>query len=63
VPIFALDINININIESKNLKPSEFITLIAGPQYSYLIKQKDEFTNTMVMAIVIHHNTKTLGFR
>jgi hypothetical protein len=28
------------------LKPSEFITLIAGPQYSYLVKQKDVFTNT-----------------
>lgn len=30
------------------LKPSEFITIIAGPQYSYLIKQKDVFTNTSV---------------
>ncbi|WP_255702557.1 outer membrane beta-barrel protein [Fulvivirga ulvae] len=27
------------------LKPAEFLTLMAGPQYSYLIKQKDEFTN------------------
>jgi hypothetical protein len=26
-------------------KPSGFITLLAGPQYSYLIKQKDEFKN------------------
>ena len=25
------------------LKPSEFITLVAGPQYSYLIKQNDNF--------------------
>lgn len=25
------------------LKPSEFITLVAGPQYSYLIRQKDNF--------------------
>lgn len=28
------------------LKPSEFITILAGPQYSYLIKQKDEFNST-----------------
>lgn len=27
-------------------KPSEFITLLAGPQFSYLIKQKDSFKNT-----------------
>lgn len=27
------------------LKPSEFITLLAGPQYSYLIKQRDVFAN------------------
>lgn len=26
-------------------KPSEFITILAGPQYSYLVKQKDEFKN------------------
>ncbi|HXB40808.1 MAG TPA: porin family protein [Bacteroidia bacterium] len=26
-------------------KPSEFITLLAGPQYSYLMKQTDVFTN------------------
>jgi hypothetical protein len=26
-------------------KPSEFITLLAGPQLSYLLKQKDEFEN------------------
>ncbi len=26
-------------------KPSEFLTLLAGPQYSYLIKQKDVFAN------------------
>jgi hypothetical protein len=25
------------------LKPAEFLTLVAGPQYSYLIKQKDVF--------------------
>lgn len=29
------------------LKPSEFITILAGPQYSYLIKQKDEFNSTL----------------
>lgn len=29
------------------LKPSEFITIVAGPQFSYLIKQKDEFTSTI----------------
>jgi hypothetical protein len=28
-----------------SLKPSEFITINAGPQYSYLIKQTDNFTN------------------
>jgi len=28
-----------------SFKPSEFITLLAGPQYSYLMKQKDVFTN------------------
>ncbi len=26
-------------------KPNELITLLAGPQYSYLINQKDEFAN------------------
>jgi len=25
-------------------KPSEFITLLAGPQYSYLLRQKDKYT-------------------
>lgn len=28
------------------LKPSKFITIVAGPQYSYLINQKDVFTST-----------------
>lgn len=28
------------------LKPSEFITLLAGPQYSYLISQRDVFTSS-----------------
>jgi hypothetical protein len=27
-------------------KPSEFLTLLAGPQYSYLMKQTDVFTTT-----------------
>jgi len=27
------------------IKPSEMLTILAGPQYSYLIKQKDVFTN------------------
>ena len=27
-------------------KPSEFFTLLAGPQYSYLMNQKDVFSNT-----------------
>ncbi|HEV7231810.1 MAG TPA: porin family protein [Bacteroidia bacterium] len=27
------------------LKPSEFFTLLAGPQFSYLVQQKDVFTN------------------
>lgn len=28
-----------------SLKPSEFITIVAGPQYSYLLHQRDVFTN------------------
>ncbi|MDP4208200.1 MAG: porin family protein [Bacteroidota bacterium] len=27
------------------VKPIEFLTLLAGPQFSYLMKQKDEFAN------------------
>ena len=27
------------------IKPSTFITLLAGPQYSFLVKQKDVFTS------------------
>jgi hypothetical protein len=30
------------------LKPSEYITILAGPQYSYLIKQKDVIGNSDV---------------
>ncbi|MFZ1703032.1 MAG: porin family protein [Saprospiraceae bacterium] len=29
------------------LKPSQFVTILVGPQYSYLIKQRDEFTNSL----------------
>ena len=29
------------------VKPTTFITILLGPQYSYLLKQKDEFTNTL----------------
>ena len=29
-----------------SFKPSEFITIMAGPQYSYLIKQTDVFANS-----------------
>lgn len=28
------------------IKPSEFITILAGPQYSYLLKQTDKFTSS-----------------
>ena len=28
-----------------SLKPSEFFTIMAGPQFSYLLKQKDVFAN------------------
>ena len=28
-------------------KPSEFITVLAGPQYSFLLKQKDVFTSSI----------------
>ena len=30
------------------LKPSEFITILAGPQYSYLINQKDVFSSSTI---------------
>ena len=29
-------------------KPSEFVSLMAGPQYSFLTKQKDVFTNSFI---------------
>ena len=28
------------------MKPSEFITLLAGPQFSYLVNQRDVFANS-----------------
>jgi len=30
------------------LKPSEFFTLLAGPQYSFLLNQKDKFTSSAI---------------
>lgn len=29
------------------LKPSQFLTIVVGPQYSYLVSQKNEFTSTI----------------
>ena len=29
-------------------KPSEFVTIVAGPQYSYLIRQKDDFESGFI---------------
>lgn len=31
-----------------SVKPSEFFTIMAGPEYSYLLKQKDTFTNSLI---------------
>ena len=33
------------------LKPSKFVTILAGPQYSYLMKQTDEFNNSIWSSI------------
>lgn len=30
------------------LKPSEFVTIVAGPQFSYLMSRKDEFESTFL---------------
>lgn len=30
------------------LKPSEFITIVAGPQFSYLLRQKDDFNSALI---------------
>lgn len=38
------------------LKPSGFVTFVAGPQFSYLLSQKDEFTST------IHSDSQTQEF-
>lgn len=32
------------------IKPVEFVTIVAGPQYSYLIHQKNAFTNSFLTA-------------
>lgn len=32
-------------------KPWEFVTIVAGPQYSYLIKQKDEFNSEFINTV------------
>jgi hypothetical protein len=32
------------------IKPVEFLTILAGPQYSYLLKQKDVFSNASTSA-------------
>ncbi|MDY0215585.1 MAG: porin family protein [Bacteroidales bacterium] len=32
-------------------KPSEFITVLAGPQFSYLLSQRDEFSSSLVSTI------------
>ena len=30
------------------LKPTRFITILAGPQYSYLLKQRDDFNSSFI---------------
>lgn len=35
------------------LKPSEFITILAGPQFSYLLSQKDTYTNGLGSSSVL----------
>lgn len=32
------------------IKPFEYVTILAGPQFSYLMSQKDEFTNSAITA-------------
>lgn len=34
------------------IKPSEMLTILVGPQYSYLVKQKDVFTNPITDVVV-----------
>lgn len=38
---FFIDVPIQVAF-----KPTEFIKILAGPQFSYLVKQRDEFTNS-----------------
>lgn len=51
-----------------SLKPAKSITLLAGPQFSYLLKQKDEFTNGIANSFQIQEfendnvRKNTLGF-
>lgn len=33
------------------IKPVEFVTLLAGPQYSFMLKRKDEFTGGSLSAV------------
>lgn len=33
------------------VKPFSFLTILAGPQYSYLIKQRTDFTNTLFSSV------------
>ena len=44
------------------LKPVEYITILAGPQYSYLIKQKDVFTSS-VSSFNVEQQFKTDNIR
>jgi hypothetical protein len=50
------------------LKPSSFVTVLLGPQYSYLIKQTDEFDNSLYSSVVEEEfdneniRKNTLGF-
>jgi hypothetical protein len=51
-----------------SLKPAKSVTLLAGPQFSYLMKQKDEFTNGIANTFQIQEfendniRKNTLGF-
>jgi hypothetical protein len=51
-----------------SIKPAQGITLMAGPQFSYLLKQKDEFTTDITTAEQIEEfsndniRKNTLGF-
>jgi len=51
-----------------SLKPTKSVTLLAGPQFSFLLKQKDEFTNGVANSFQIQEfendniRKNTLGF-